>query len=148
MLPPVLQEFSDYGYSIFFSMLCFADMSVTGAALGVALRTRNKKFKSLAYGAAFTGLMAGITEPSLFGVLLRTKRSFIAVGITSAVCGALALLFKIKALGFGAGGLFSFPVFFGDTFGFYILGFTLAVVLAASLAYFIGFKDIPEDENV
>jgi PTS system beta-glucosides-specific IIC component len=147
MLPPVFQEFSEYGYSMFFPMLCFADMSVIGAALGVALRTKNKKFKSLAYGAVFTGLMAGITEPSLFGVLLRTKRPFIAVGITSALCSALSLTFKIKALGFGAGGVFSFPVFFGNTFGFYVLCFILAIVLAAAIAYFIGFKDIPEDTN-
>jgi PTS system beta-glucosides-specific IIC component len=86
----------------------------------------------------------GITEPALFGVLLFVRRPFIAVGVTSAVCGALSLIFKVKAIGLGLCGLGGIPIFLGDTFIYYVILGLISFVLSAGITCAIGFKDVPE----
>jgi PTS system beta-glucosides-specific IIC component len=144
-IPIVFMELANEGYSILYPLLAFANIAVGGAAFGVALKTKNKNFKSVAYGAAFTGAV-GITEPSLFGVLLFVKRPFIAVGVTSAITGALTMVFKVKAIGLSLAGLGGIPIFFGDTFGYAVVIGILSFVMSSAISYFVGFKDIPEDK--
>ena len=59
-----------------------ANIAQGAAALAVALKTRNKKIKSMAVPSAMSCFM-GITEPAIFGVNLRFFRPFI--------CGAVAV---------------------------------------------------------
>lgn len=50
------------------------------AALSVAMKTKNKKFRQLAISSGVTALL-GITEPALFGVNLKLKKPLIATTI-------------------------------------------------------------------
>lgn len=143
VLPIVLTELSMFKYTMLFPILGFGNAAVAGAALGAGLRTKNENLKSTAYSATLIGAI-GITEPALYGVLLPTKRPFIAVGIMSAICGALSLIFKVKATGLGLCGLGGIPIFFGDTFLAWVALMILSYGGAAAIAYFLNFKDIPE----
>ena len=49
------------------------------------LRAKNKAFKSQCFGLAFGCVVAGVTEPAIYGVNLRLKRPLIGV-----ICGAAA----------------------------------------------------------
>ncbi|MFR6332084.1 MAG: PTS transporter subunit EIIC [Eisenbergiella sp.] len=60
-----------------------------GATLAVAVKTKNKDLKQLASSSGFTAVM-GITEPCLYGVLLKLKRPFVASMIGGAVGGIYA----------------------------------------------------------
>jgi PTS system beta-glucosides-specific IIC component len=144
-IPIVLNEIATVGYSVVFPILGFGNASVGGAALGVALKTKNKAFRGEALSAALIGAI-GITEPALYGVLLPTKRPFIGVAIMSGICGAASLLFVVKAYGLGLCGLGGIPLFLGDTFLLWGVLMLTAYFGAAAIAYVLGFQDIPEEK--
>ena len=143
-IPIVLNELATVGYSVVFPILGFGNASVAGAALGVALKTKNKNLRGEGISSAIIGAV-GITEPALYGVLLPTKKPFIAVGIMSGICGALSLVFMVKAYGLGLCGLGGLPLFFGDTFLIWCGLMLVAYFGSAAITYVLGFKDIPEE---
>lgn len=143
-IPIVLNELATVGYSVVFPILGFGNASIAGASLGVALKTKNKNLKGEAVSSAVIGAV-GITEPALYGVLLPTKKPFIAVGIMSGICGALSLVFMVKAYGLGLCGLGGLPLFFGDTFLIWCGLMLVAYFGSAAITYFLGFPDIPEE---
>lgn len=120
----------------------------TGAALGVFLKTKNKRLKALAGSSTITALF-GITEPTVYGVTLPLKRPFIAGIIGGAVGGAIIGQAGTKAFASGAPGLLTLPIFYGpggEGFFGLILGITASFVISCVLTYILGFKD-PVDEE-
>lgn len=142
-IPIVLNELATVGYSVVFPILGFGNAAIAGSALGVALKTRNKNLKSEALSSTIIGTI-GITEPALYGVLLPTKKSLIAPGIMSGICGALSLTFVVKATGLGLCGLGGIPLFLGETFIAWAILMIVAYLGAMIITYVIGFDDIPE----
>ncbi|MDP4097166.1 beta-glucoside-specific PTS transporter subunit IIABC [Paenibacillus sp. P96] len=121
----------------------------TGAALGVMLRTKNKKLKTLA-GSATLSALFGITEPAVYGVTLPLKRPFIAGLIGGAVGGAIIGQAGTQAFASGAPGLLTLPIFYGpggQGFPGLIMGITASFLISAVLTYILGFKDPVEEED-
>jgi len=139
--PIALNEFLTTGFTILFPVLGYANASVAGASLGVALKTKNKEFRGESASSAFIGAV-GITEPALYGVLLPTKKPFIAVAIMSGICGMISMVLQVKAWGLGLCGLGGIPIFLGPTFISWALLMLLSFFGSAILTYFIGFQDI------
>ena len=80
-------------------------MGQGGAALAVALKTRDAKIKSMALPSALSACM-GITEPAIFGVNLRFMTPFVG-GLAGGACGALyASIVGLGATGTGVTGIF------------------------------------------
>ncbi|UQS82891.1 PTS transporter subunit EIIC [Bombilactobacillus folatiphilus] len=73
-----------------------ASLSVAGMCLGAALRLRDKKQKALAWSYLIASFVGGVTEPALYGIAVRYKRSFWGMMI-GGFCGALyAALCHVK----------------------------------------------------
>lgn len=120
----------------------------TGSALGVMLKTKNKRLKTLAGSAVVTGLF-GITEPAIYGVTLPLKKPFIAGIIGAGVGGAIIGAAGTKAFASGAPGLLTLPIFYGpggQGFTGLIIGIVAAFIVSAGLTYVLGFED-PVDEQ-
>jgi beta-glucoside PTS system EIICBA component len=121
----------------------------TGATVGVMLKTKNKKLKTLAGSAAITGLF-GITEPAIYGVTLPLKRPFIAGIIGAAVGGGIIGYAGTEAFASGAPGLLTLPIFYGpggQGFTGLIVGIVASFVISAVLTYILGFEDPVEEED-
>ncbi|CAK8743005.1 hypothetical protein SODG_006211 [Sodalis praecaptivus] len=67
-----------------------ANLSLGGSSLAVALRTKNPELRQTALAATASAIVAGISEPALYGVAVRLKRPLIASVISGFVCGAVA----------------------------------------------------------
>ncbi len=76
---------------IFVSTNC-AMWAVWGCVLGAALRLRDKEEKSLCWGYLVAAVLGGVTEPGLFGVVLRYRRTMLGMfagGAAGAVLSGL-----------------------------------------------------------
>lgn len=115
-----------------------ANVAQGGAALAIALKTRNKKLKSVALPSSLSAFM-GITEPVIFGVNLRYMKPFIA-GMIGGACGALvAGITGVGATAYGITGIFGYLITTD-----YVLSYTLIIVVAVAVAFVISwilFKD-------
>lgn len=66
-----------------------SNVAMGAATLCVALKTKNSNLRQLASSSGFTALL-GITEPALYGVLLKFRRVLIAAMIGGGCAGVYA----------------------------------------------------------
>lgn len=138
----IINEFGTSGQS-FTILPFFAGVTAqTGAVLAVFLRTRNARLKQVAGPAALSGLLAGITEPAVYGVNLPMRRPF-AIGLGSAaVGGAVIAASGVVAHAFAVPSLISMPVALGSgNFAVFAIGVVGALVLSFIVTYLFGVKE-------
>ena len=100
-----LGQLSRYGCTYWLPLASAANVAQGGAALAVALKTKDAKLRSMALPSALSSCM-GITEPAIFGVNLRYFKPFIG-GLAGGACGALyASVVGLGATGTGVTGIF------------------------------------------
>ncbi len=136
---------ADNGMNIWMPIATAANVSQGAAALAVALKTKNKKTKSMALPASLSAFL-GITEPAIFGVNVRFMRPFIA-GMIGGACGAaVASLTGVYATANGVTGVFGFLIT-TDSFVGYLLTFLVSAVVAFVVSWFMGIKEDVPAEN-
>lgn len=125
-----------------------ANLAQGGASMAVALRSRNKNMRQTAAAAGFSALVAGITEPAMYGVTLRLKRPFIAVLIASFVSGSFAGLMQLKSFSTACPGLVTTIQYIeaDRTSSILYIALTCLIAVAVSflLTFILGFKDPAE----
>lgn len=100
-----LGQLAMYGLTFWLPLASAANVAQGAAALAVAVKSKDKKIKSLALPSSLSAFM-GITEPAIFGVNLRFLKPFIA-GCIGGGCGALyASIVHLGAKGTGVTGIF------------------------------------------
>ena len=101
------------------------NFAVFGAVTGVAIRaSRNKELRQTAVGASMSGLLGGISEPSLYGVVLRYKRVIPLILVPAVAGGATISLLGVKSHAFAFTSLLSIPAM--QPSALYALGLSIA----------------------
>ncbi|MFB5674073.1 beta-glucoside-specific PTS transporter subunit IIABC [Paenibacillus terreus] len=149
LIPVFINNIAVYGKDGIKPAATASVFAQAGASLGVMLRTKNKKLRTLA-GSTTLSALFGITEPAVYGVTLPLKRPFIAGIIGGAVGGAIIGQAGTQAFASGAPGLLTLPIFYGpggQGFPGLIMGITASFLISAVLTYILGFKDPVEEED-
>lgn len=121
----------------------FACFGVISAVLLLSIKEGNKAMRQVALGGTAAGLLGGISEPSLYGVLLRYKRSYARL-LPGCLAGGIVMgFFDIKAYGFVFTSLLTWPVM--DPWGGYLLGILVAFSVAFVLTLVFDYRG-PDDE--
>lgn len=139
LVPIVMLNFTNMGADpvlAFMSATCYAQI---GVAFAIWFRSKDKEVKSLAGARGITALLAGVTEPILFGVCMKYKRSYAVIGIAGALGGMIMGIFGCKAMGFVNAGILGLSGYFSDTFGFYLLAAAVSMVAGFILMAVFGF---------
>lgn len=122
-----------------------ANLAQGGASMAVALRSKNKNMRQTAAAAGFSALVAGITEPAMYGVTLRLKRPFIAVLIASFTSGCFAGLMQLKSFSTACPGLVTTIQYIEADRPISILYIALTCVIAIAVSFvltlILGFRD-------
>jgi PTS system beta-glucosides-specific IIC component len=144
LVPFIITNLATLGFDKFLPLTYISNMGQAGAALGVALRTKSKSLKTLAFSTSFTALM-GVTEPAMYGVNLRFKKPFVAGMIGSAAGGAISMGFGVKAYVLAAnGGIPGLPALIGPTFVWALVGLAVAFVVSTVATLLLGFTEDAE----
>ncbi|MBR6233022.1 MAG: PTS transporter subunit EIIC [Erysipelotrichaceae bacterium] len=129
---------AQYGRNTINAVTGPSNWTQAGAALGVALRTKNQQLKETALSAGITGIFA-ITEPSIYGVNLPLKKPFYIAVAVAALAGGIAGFGNAAALAGGPVGILSFPLFIGEGFGYFVVAMLIALFGTAALVYLFGY---------
>ncbi len=140
-VPIVMNNIAEYGRDTLFVITGPNNMAQAGATLGVFLKTKNKEIKELAGPAALSAVLAGITEPAIYGVTLRFKKPFFIGAVFSGIAGAI-----VAAAGTGAPtllgtSLLTLPGYIGVGFVGFLIACAIAYFGAAIVTYFFGYSD-------
>ncbi len=148
LIPVMLNDISTLGFSVMMAPLLPAVLSQSAAMLAVALRSHSAKRREVAAPAAFSGFLAGVTEPGIYGVNLPLKKPFY-FGIAGGAIGG-----AIVAMGGSAASAFVFPSLIGlpafttvGSFATLLLGTGIAIAVAFLLTFFFGPRETPDTDD-
>ena len=134
-----LGQIAKFGLTFWLPLAAAANLAQGGAALAVALKTKDQKIKSMAVPSALSACM-GITEPAIFGVNLRFGKPFVMACIGGA-CGALfASVTALGATGTGVTGIFGILLCLNQPLS-YLLMMAISIGVAFVLTWMFGYKD-------
>lgn len=134
-----LGQIAKFGMTFWLPLASAANLAQGGAALAVALKTKDQKIKSMAVPSALSACM-GITEPAIFGVNLRFGKPFITACIGGA-CGALAAsITGLGATGTGVTGIFGILLCLNQPVA-YLLMMAVSLGVSFALTWVFGYKD-------
>ena len=146
-----LKDMGTLGYeTLLLPAMLAANLSQGAAALAVALRSKNKELKSISGAAAVSALVAGTTEPALYGVTIPLKRPLIATCIGSGLAGLFVGIVNLKSYSFVSPSLLSIIQFINPDGGMnfvYALAGTAITVIATFVATLLLGWDEPVEET-
>ncbi len=139
-------QITEVGYDpfVFVSTNC-AMFAVWGCAIGAFLKIREKDEKALCAGYIVAALAGGVTEPALFGCVMRWRRvmlGMLAGGAAGAVVSGL-----LGVTYYMAGGGTNLLIFLNYLQGgtqnvtYAVIGCVVSVVVAAVVTYLFGFSE-------
>nr|WP_154888943.1 beta-glucoside-specific PTS transporter subunit IIABC [Paenibacillus xylanexedens] len=141
--PVIFAAMVSPGYeTLIHSAMLSSNMAQGAGALAVWFLAKDKKLKQVALPAGISGLF-GITEPALYGVHLRLKRTLVACMIGAGSAGLFAGIVNLKAYAAVGPGLASLPMFIGaeNNFTYALITAAISIVVTPIAVYFIGFND-------
>ncbi len=149
-LAPITLENIKMGGDPIEAMAAATIFAQCGIAVGIYLRAKHdKELKALAASSTLTGLLAGVTEPIIYGLILRFKRLIPILMISSAVGGAINGYFGVKYTAYVFHNIFSFPI--EKPMHIFVISVTLTFILALVLTYIFGYetksKTAGDEEN-
>ena len=71
-----------------------------GATFGAAFKTKDKEMKKMVFPAAVSALLAGVTEPAMYGVTLKLKKPMVAACISGGIGGLIVGILQVKSYAF------------------------------------------------
>ena len=140
-ITPMTELFTTLGYDPVFRPAYICHNIAEGAsALGVMFKTKNQDLKASCLSAAIAGIISGVSEPALYGVNFRFKKTMASVLIASFVGGTVAGLFGCKAMAMGYSSALGI-VLFTDT----MFGFAMAMLASFAIAFILSYILFTDD---
>lgn len=144
LMMPMLASFFETG-QMSGAALCgtFATWAVFGVALGATLRLKGKKEKGASFGFLVSGIVGGITEPTLYGLCFNHKRCFGTMILGAFVGGVYASITSVTVYIMTNANFLSLLGFVGGSKMNIINGVVsciLSMLVAAVFTYLFGFS--------
>lgn len=145
----VSQQLATYGYTTIGAMNYMSTMAQAAAPLAIyfVLRKHNEKMKNLSLSAAVSGFL-GVTEPGLYGIIVKYKVAFIATMIGGGIGGAISSVFGSAEYAMVMSSLITIPATFGNGFMGIIIGLPASIIITMAIIFVFKNKVIEEDQGV
>lgn len=139
--PFMVQAIANPGYDVLFRpAYLLHNMAEGGACLGVGLRAKNKALKAECFSLAFGCIVAGVTEPAIYGVNLPLKRPMWGVMAGAAAGGVVAGIMGATAFVYGYSTILAIPIF-QHTIAAIVAAIIVAIVTAMVVTMVLGFNE-------
>lgn len=135
------------GYDYLLPLTVSCNFSIAIAALAIFLKTRKKDVKQVAGPAFITALVGGVTEPAIYGTLLKYKKPMIMVCIANAVGGAICGAFNVTRDVQMSVNLLTLPAIWAVYGPWAIVAIAVVCVVVFVLTFLFGYNDNMQAEN-
>lgn len=141
--PLIVNEITAVGSSLLFSKALAANLAIAGAALAVGIKAKKAENKQAGLSTGVTALLS-VTEPALYGCLIRLKKPLVSAIIASAITGIFIGIFDVRAYATASCSFLTLPIFMGGPMSNFYLACAAAViatVLGFVITWVIGFDE-------
>ncbi|WP_138314762.1 PTS transporter subunit EIIC [Enterococcus faecium] len=142
LLPIQLQILADQGREYSLASGGLGGYALLGVCLAVFFISRQKAEKEMAGSAAFVNALSGITEPGLYGVMMRNKKYFAAVSLGGLAGGLVHGITGTYITNFAFGGLLGIPAFLSSPkAATYFIGVIVSIIVGFISTIFLSKND-------
>lgn len=110
LIPIAINDMMTIGFSKVLVGMFGHSFILIGAVIGIMVKTKDKKLKSLCPPAAISAV-AGVTEPALYGIILPKKTPFIRACAISAVAGGVLMALGVTSYMQAGLGVFGYTAY-------------------------------------
>ena len=102
LIPLMTLSLASFGYDVVVIVTMFCSNICQGAAsLGVGLKTKSEETRSEGIACAISAIVAGVTEPAMYGINMRYMKPMIGAVCGAGTAGLLAGITGVKAYTMG-----------------------------------------------
>ena len=124
----------------------FACFGLVAGVLVVSIKEHNKSMRQVSTGGLAAGLLGGVSEPSLYGIVLRFKKTYPRLLPGCFAGGVVMGIFDVKANAFVFTSLLTFPAM--DPWGGYLIGIAVAFFVSFFLVVFFDYRSPEERDEI
>ncbi len=137
--PITLQNLNDFGGDMIEGVCVCAVFAEIGIALGAYLKAKkHSRMRDIAGPTILTGILAGVTEPILYGIIMNYKRMLAVVAVASGIGGAINGALHVTCDAYVFHNIFSLAMRTYSPFTGYLFGIAAALISGVLLTYFWG----------
>ncbi|WP_159803838.1 glucose PTS transporter subunit IIA, partial [Streptococcus halichoeri] len=122
-----------------------SNLAQGAASLAVGFKTKQKQTRQVAFAAGMSALLAGITEPALYGITLKFKKPLYAAMISGGLVGAFIGFVNLASYTFVVPSIIGLPQFInpasGANFRNALIAAVATIVLTFVLTWFMGIDE-------
>ena len=141
IIPLAMNNFATMGGDPLFAITMTTNFAVAGCTLGVLLKTRNQDVRELSLSAFVSALMGGVTEPAIYGVLLKYKKPFAIVCILSGIGGIILAMSGALLTAMLTGSLMTLPALVAMMGAPVAIAAAIGIIGGAVCTFLFGYND-------
>ncbi|MNJ48648.1 PTS system beta-glucoside-specific EIIBCA component [compost metagenome] len=111
ILPLQLSYLAEHGMEYTLGSGGLGNYALLGVCLAVLIISKNKEERTIASSSAFVNFLSGVTEPGLYGVIMKNKKYFISLTLGGLAGGIIFGATGSYITNFAFTGLFGLPAF-------------------------------------
>ncbi len=140
MSPITVQNLATLGYDFIYPCTACSNAAMAVCALYIYWKAKNKNTKSLGLSTGVTALI-GVTEPVMFGLIMKYKKALYATIIGGAAGGIVMGMFTVQYLSFGFVPFGTIVLAMTETFPMYLLGVGISMVVTLIAMMVLKFEE-------
>ncbi len=140
-IPVIMSNMATMGYDVILPITVGTNYAVGACCLAIFLKTRNSSVKENALNCLASAWLGGITEPAIYGLLLKYKRPFAVMAISCGFCGAFAAGFGMHQVALITTSLITLPAVYAMCGLPELIAALIAVAVSFAGTFTVGYSD-------
>ncbi len=141
IFPLVFANIAALGYDIIMPISINVNYTIGAICLAVIIKSKLPKVRSLAIECLGSSWVGGISEPAIYGLLLKYKRLFAIMCLASGVAGAFVAVSNVQQVSVFTSSIFTIPAVLGVLGPAAVISIGIGMVIGFGLTIAVGFKD-------
>lgn len=140
-IPVIISNIGTLGYDVILPVTVGTNFAVGACCLAILIKSKDQDVKENALNCMASAWLGGITEPAIYGILLKYKRPFAVMAISCAFCGAFAAGFGMQQAALITTSVITLPAVYAMCGLPEIIAIVIAVVLSFVGTLTVGYDD-------
>lgn len=146
-VPVTLNNLAVLGYDYLLPLTVGCNFGIAAATLAIFLKTKNKDLKEVAGSSTISALIGGVTEPAVYGVLLKYKIPMVIVCLVNGIGGAICAIFHVTRDVQMSVNLLTIPAIWAVYGPWGVVSIVVSFVGSFVLTWMFGFRDDMIESN-
>lgn len=140
-MPIVMNNYAVLGYDYILPLTVGANFGIAAACIAVFLKTKNNELKQVSGSASISALIGGVTEPAVYGVLLKYKKPFMLVCLINGIGGAICAVAGTTRTAQVSVSLLTIPAIYAMSGIYAIIAIMVSFIGSFLIVYLFGYSD-------